>query len=148
MAAFIREGSVAPRAPGGIKRKRGTEEITTPDFELAPDAVPGIAQVIVDIWTGAVSLNTLMQRETTGSNKGMATQAAVDLATATINATTPNYNFVRVVIISEEEHDKGYAMEDPDDVVFVLPNQGRINSTGANLLNTAKLLMACTPNGI
>ncbi|MBR1281595.1 hypothetical protein JQ597_06055 [Bradyrhizobium sp. AUGA SZCCT0177] len=139
---------MAPRAPGGIKRKRGNEEITTPDFELAPDAVPGIAQVIVDIWTGVVSLNTLMQRETTGSNKGMATQAAVDLATATINAATPNYNFVRVVIISEEEHDKGYTMEDPDDVVFVLPNQGRINSTGANLLNTAKLLMACTPNGI
>ena len=48
--SFHQEGSVA-RPPGGIKRKRGADEMTTPDFELAPDAVPGIAQVIVDIWT-------------------------------------------------------------------------------------------------
>jgi hypothetical protein len=30
----------------------------------------------------------------------------------------------------------------------VLPNKGRADLTGASLLNTAKLLMACTPNGI
>ena len=39
-------------------------------------------------------------------------------------------------------------MENENDVVFVLPNKGRIDPTGGNLLNTAKLLMACTPNGI
>ena len=78
----------------------------------------------------------------------MATEHAVDQATAAINAATPNYNIVRVVIISEEEHDNGYTMETPDDVVFVLPNAARINPAGANLLNSAKLLMACTPNGI
>ena len=43
----------------GIPRKgrRGTEDITIPDFQLAPDAVPGIAQVIVNIWTGDQILN-------------------------------------------------------------------------------------------
>ncbi len=39
-------------------------------------------------------------------------------------------------------------METENDVVFVLPNRGRIDRAGANLLNSAKLLMACTPNGI
>jgi len=139
---------VATRKPHGIKRKRGSDDITTPDFQLDPDAVPGIAQVIVDIWTGAVSLSTLMLRETTGSTKGMATPAAVGLATATINAAFPNFNFLRAVIISEEEHDNGYTMETENDVVFVLPNQNRINPAGGSLLNSAKLLMACTPNGI
>jgi hypothetical protein len=124
------------------------EEITTPDFELAPDAIPGIAQVIVDIWTGAAGLDKIMERVTSGANKGMATQLAVDQATAAINAAAPHYNFVRAVIIKEEEHDAGYTMETENDVVFVLPNKGRIDSTGGNLLNTAKLLMACTPNGI
>jgi hypothetical protein len=136
------------RPAAGIKRKRGMEEITTPDFELAPDAIPGIAQVIVDIWTGAAGLDKIMERVTSGANKGMATQLAVDQATAAINAAAPHYNFVRAVIIKEEEHDAGYTMETENDVVFVLPNKGRIDSTGGNLLNTAKLLMACTPNGI
>jgi hypothetical protein len=53
----------------------------------------------------------------------------------------------RAVIISEKEHDDGYTMEFEDDVVFVLPRKTRLG-TGADLLNTAKLLMACTPNGI
>jgi hypothetical protein len=55
---------------------------------------------------------------------------------------------VRAVIISEDEHDNGYTMETVNDVVFVLPNKDRAVLTGANLLNTAKLLMSCTPNGI
>ena len=148
MAAFIREGSVAPRAPGGIKRKRGTEEITTPDFELAPDAVPGIAQVIVDAWNGDASLNKILDRINAGSNKGCATPDAVTQATTAINAAAPGFDLKRCVIIKEEEHDDGYTMEDPDDVVFVLPNSDRVVLTGTHLLDTAQLLMACTPNGI
>ena len=38
-------------------------------------------------------------------------------------------------------------METEDDVVFVLPNKTRLGP-GTNLLASAKLLMACTPNGI
>ncbi len=72
------------------QEEEGFQEITTPDFELAPDAVPGIAQVIVDIWTGAAGLDKIMDRNPSGSNKGMATQDAVDQATAAINAATPN----------------------------------------------------------
>jgi hypothetical protein len=138
---------VAP--PNGIHRKRGSADITIPDFELDPDAVPGIAQVIVDIWQQTLpNLDKVLERVTTGAKKGMATTTAVQQATAAINAATPHYNFLRCVIISEEEHDNGYTMETENDVVFVLPNQGRIDTGGGNLLDSAKLLMACTPNGI
>ena len=138
---------MAPTAPGGIKKKKGGVEITVPEFAMPPDAVPGIAQVIVNAWKGVTGLDKILQRETTGANKGMATQIAVNQATAAINAAAPNFNLKRAVIITEDEHDTGYTMETPDDVVFVLPNKSRLGA-GANLLNTAKLLMACTPNGI
>ena len=39
------------QAPGGIKKKKGGEEMTVPEFAMPPDAVPGIAQVIVNAWT-------------------------------------------------------------------------------------------------
>ncbi|KRR23609.1 hypothetical protein CQ13_06155 [Bradyrhizobium retamae] len=110
-------------------------------------AVPGIAEVITKAWNGDASLNKIMDRFPTGPNKGMATADAVTQATAAINAAAPGYSLKRAVIISEDEHDKGYTVETEDDVVFVLPNASRVTA-GANLLETAKLLMACTPNGI
>jgi hypothetical protein len=53
-------------------------------------------------------------------------------------------------VITETDYNNGYHMPDPDGVVFVLPNQPRTAtpSQGQTLLETAKLLMACTPNGI
>ena len=140
---------MAPKAPGVIKKnKGGGVEMTVPEFAMPPDAVPGIAQVIVDIWQETKpDLDKIFDRTNPGPN-GVATPDAVRQATKAINDAQPHYNFVRAVIISEEEHDRGYTMENENDVVFVLPNKGRIVPTGGNLLNTAKLLMACTPNGI
>ena len=110
---------------------------------MPPDAVPGIAQVIVNVWTGAPGLDKITNR----GPQGYATQEAVDQATVAINGAYPGYNLKRCVIITEKEHDDGYTMETDDDVIFVLPNKTRLG-TGANLLSSAKLLMACTPNGI
>ena len=138
----------AKQGPNGIKRMRNGAEITTPDFQLAPDAIPGIAQVIVDLWLNKSLRDEVLKRETSGANKGMATANAVKQATLAINAAAPRYNFTRAVIITEEEHDNGYTMQTEDDVVFVLPKETRIDPAGANLLSSAKLLMACTPNGI
>jgi len=149
VAAFIREGlTVAHLTPGGIKKKKGSDDMTVPEFAMPPDAVPGIAQVIVDAWQGKPSLNKILDRVQSGPQKGMATSDAVTQATTAINAAAPKYNLKRVVIISEDEHDSGYTMETENDVVFVLPRQSRVDTGGANLLETAKLLMACTPNGI
>jgi hypothetical protein len=146
VAAFIREGlTVAHLTPGGIKKKKGAaDDMTVPVFAMPPEAVPGIAQVIVDAWNGVATLDKIMKR----GPQGFATQAAVDQATAAINKAAPKFNLKRAVIISEKEHDDGYTMEFEDDVVFVLPRDTRVDLTGPNLLSTAKLLMACTPNGI
>jgi hypothetical protein len=113
---------MAPTTPGGIKKKKGSGEITVPEFAMPPDAVPGIAQVIVNAWNNDASLNKIMDRFPSGPRKGMATPDAVDQATSAINASAPTFNLQRAVIISEREHDDGYTMETGDDVVFVLPN--------------------------
>ena len=133
--------------PVGIKKKKGGagDDITVPEFAMPPDAVPGIAQVIVDIWQNKPTLANVLDRD----GQGFATPTAVQQATDAINAAAPSpgFNLKRAVIIKEQEHDDGYTMEFEDDVVFVLPRKTRLG-TGADLLNTAKLLMACTPNGI
>jgi len=149
VAPFIREGlTMAPTAPGGIKKKKGSLEMTVPEFAMPPEAVPGIAQVIVNAWNGDASLNHILDRVTSGSTAGVATSTAVQQATDAINKAFPGYNLKRCVIITEDEHDAGYTMETEDDVVFVLPRQSRLGTTAGSLLETAKLLMACTPNGI
>jgi hypothetical protein len=106
--------------------------------------------VIVNKWLGDPSLANILERDTTAGSptKGMATARARQQATDAINKAAPHYNFTRCIIISEEEHDNGYTMENENDLVFVLPNPGRIDPAGADLLSSAKLLMACTPNGI
>ena len=137
----------APTAPGGIRKNKGALVMTVPEFAMPPDAVSGIAQVIVDAWQNKPTLNLILDRITAGPKKGMASGQAVQQATDAINQAAPGYHLKRAVIISEDEHDAGYTMETPDDVVFVLPNVTRLNAA-VNLLDTAKLLMACTPNGI
>ena len=53
---------LAVRRPHGIMRRKGSDDITTPDFQLAPDAIPGIAQVIVNLWTNQNLRNAVMAR--------------------------------------------------------------------------------------
>ena len=49
--------------PVGIKKPKGSsDDMTVPEFSMPPDAVPGIAQVIVNIWTGAAGLDKIMDR--------------------------------------------------------------------------------------
>ena len=53
-------------------------------------------------------------------------------------------------VITEEEYKTGHNCNDPEEIIFVLPNKERVGavSQGKTLLETAKLLMAITPNGI
>lgn len=53
-------------------------------------------------------------------------------------------------VITEDQYYNGFDLPDPEGVVFVLPNEPRTSNppSGQTLLETAKLLMACTPNGI
>ena len=74
------------------------------------------------------------------------TKAAVADATRRVNEA--GFDLTRAVVITEAEHDSDYVMQSDDEIVFVLPNKDRLKKPPTNLLDTAKLLMACTPNGI
>ncbi|HUL88545.1 MAG TPA: hypothetical protein VLU23_10230 [Pseudolabrys sp.] len=56
------------------------------------------------------------------------------------------------VVLTEDEYNDGWQMVGDDEVIFVLPDVSRVKKTAADtsasLLETAKMLMACVPNGI
>jgi hypothetical protein len=73
------------------------------------------------------------------------TDGAIADATKRINEA--GFDLSRAVVITEKEHDNDYIMQSDDEIAFVLPDKSRIKH-GKHLLQTAELLMACTPNGI
>ena len=119
-------------------------DVTIPSFSFAPN--DELAGLIVQAWTITAFRDQLLDRDQT---TGKPTNIAVKAATDAVNAA--GFNLKRAVIITEKEHDAEYMMEDPAEVVFVLPDVGRLGTTfvpGKSLLDTARLLMAITPNGI
>ncbi len=114
-----------------------TSDVAVPVFSYPPS--DGLAQVIVDAWANP---GHLLDRD----SKGNPTPVAVQEATTKVNAA--GFDLKRAVVISEEEHDNDYYMQGDEEVVFVLPDKVRVKTPAAHLLETAKLLMACTPNGI
>jgi hypothetical protein len=148
---MIREGStvgirkkVRVRGPG--KPLGSTTDVTMPVVAYSND---GLAQLIVNAWTNTPAnfKRDLLDRD---PRTGLPTSLAVTTATNAVN-TLAHLDLKRAVVISEAEHDDDYVMQSDDEVVFVLPDETRLRDTPpplANRLETAKLLMACTPNGI
>jgi hypothetical protein len=126
---------VPDRRPGAAPN--ATKDVPQPAFSYPP--TDALAQVIVNAWANP---GQLLQRNA----QGQPTPAAVQEATQKINAA--GFDLARAVIITEAEHDDDYTSIAAEEVVFVLPNQNRLTVPGMHLLDTAKLLMACTPNGI
>lgn len=139
-------------------RRRGAPRDTDTDLTMPVVSYsnPGLAEMIVaawanDPWPTATDPNlgdALIDRK----NNGLPSDLAVTTATNAVNA-FGGLSLKRAVVITETEHDGDYTMQDDDEVVFVLPNATRQPAAGANpnhdqLLQTAELLMACTPNGI
>jgi hypothetical protein len=114
-------------------------EVTVPTFTF--DSA-GLAELIVEAWTKPQFRNRLLQRD----KDKKVTAAAAKAATDAVNAR--GFNLKRAVVITESEHDHHYTMQTPDEVVFVLPDPSRIANPSNALLETARLLMTCTPNGI
>ena len=85
---------MAHLTPGGIRKKKGNDDITVPEFAMPPDAVPGIAQVIVDIWQ---QTKPNLDKIVTERINGVASPTAVQQATDAINAAAPNFKLKRVV---------------------------------------------------
>ena len=143
MAIHKRVKDPHKHAPAGA-----TMDVTVPSFSYPPS--DKLAQLIVDAWknvpfptpTSPGLKDLLLDRDAKGDPTNTALKAARD------RLKLADFDLKSAVVISEEEHDADYYTSDPDEVVFVLPKESRPDMGGANLLNTAKLLMACTPNGI
>jgi hypothetical protein len=137
-------------------------------------ATPQLQALIVEIWSNgnftspppgggpAKNYGPLKDALLKRNAKGNPTGDAYDVAKLKINVAL-GIDLVRPVVISEAEHDNDY-FKDDDEVVFVLPDEGRVvipspipvppvppappSAAYTKLLEAAKLLMACTPNGI
>jgi hypothetical protein len=110
-------------------------------FSYAPN--DSLAQMIVDAWVDDDFRKQLTGRKADGSATDDARESArISLAARGIYLKS-------AVVITEDEYDNDYILDDADEVAFVLPNQTRVTPrSGQSLLDTARLLMAATPNGI
>ena len=99
------------------------------DFSYTSDA---LAQMIVDAWTDKTFETRLLDKS----------QAKAVLAERGIYLSKPH-------VITEQAYNDGHHCDD-DEIVLVLPDKKRVINPppGRSLLETAKLLMAITPNGI
>jgi hypothetical protein len=130
-----------PRKRGVWKNSRGTpadddnlvDRVT--DFSYQSDV---LAQLIVEIWGGhhpGLMPPTMMSARLTAAKQVLADRGIY---------------LEQPIVLTELEYDNGFSLADNNllsAVVFVVPDQSRA-TTGKPLLETAKLLMAVTPNGI
>ena len=111
------------------------------DFSYESDA---LAQLVVEMWLGQ-------------HGNLLAAPNATDYGQRSLNAKsafqTKGIYLQQPIVLTETEYDGGFSLTDAGlagGVVFVLPDQARatIISTPPALVETAKMLMAVTPNGI
>jgi hypothetical protein len=119
------------------------DPVPQPDFNYVP--TDQLAGVVIKAWKDENVRQVLLDR-----NGVFVTPKAADKAKELL--TDAGYFLTRTVVITEDEYDNDYHAQAPDEVVFVLPNVTRVSGlkdhSDAQLLETAKLLMAATPNGI
>jgi hypothetical protein len=111
------------------------------DFSYESDA---LAQLVVEMWLG--QHGNLLAAPLPTDYVQRSANAKLAFAAKGIYLQQP-------IVLTEIEYDGGFSLADallPSAVVFVLPDQARatIIPTPPVLLETAKMLMAVTPNGI
>lgn len=115
-----------------LKDERGGDiRVPVADFSYQNDA---LAQMIVDAWVSDEFRDRLLKKE---NAKSLLAERGIFLQNPVIIDEATYWN---------DRHTKG----SDDEVVFVLPDRARTGTpkTGHSLLETARLLMACVPNGI
>jgi len=113
------------------------EEQRVAEFSYQNDA---LADLIVKLWINEQGIYDKLINQNTETKRSKAAQDAFD---------DRGLHMTKPLVITEAEYYDGYTMEDAAGVVFVLPDAARANIAGkGTLLEVAKLLMACTPNGI
>jgi hypothetical protein len=128
------------------KGKQATDDdIKVADFSYQNDDIA--REIIVKAWGDAVFLGKLLGDQTPGHVQSPPEIADRITAAVTALSALPNkpVTLKSAIVLTEAEYNEGWDVDDQDQVVFVLPNRTR--ATG-NLLETAKMLMACVPNGI
>jgi hypothetical protein len=133
-------------APGITKSTGpGNPPLPVPDISYHPN--DSLAQMIVDMWVDRDYRDALLLDR---DAQGQPTDAAALLAR--VSLAERGIYLKRAVVISEDEYNNGYQIaygNKDTEVVFVLPNPERAtHRPGQSLLETARLLMATTPNGI
>ena len=143
-------GAMFPVAAHAAPKKRGiyadpglTDKVA--DFSYQNDV---LAQWIVDIWTGPTP-NPLITPST--GPISLAQYVARSNAAKAALAARGIY-LEKPIVITEDEYEDGFSLAGAglsvtDGVVFVVPRPTR-PTLAAPLLETAKMLMAITPNGI
>jgi len=113
------------------------------DFFYTPN--DALAQMIVDAWCDENFRNLLLmgEDETKGEERRKAAKALFASRGFYWNGTSKI-----PIVISENEYNAGWVLTHQDELCFVLPNHDGTCPPGQNLLETARLLMAATPNGI
>jgi hypothetical protein len=129
-----------PAGRGIFKHKPGSGPGNKADVKLADVSYQNdeLAALIVSAWNNQTVRDSLLVG--TPLQRMAAAQTALQgLPIHPISLASP-------IVITEAEYNDGWESDNDDQVVFVLPNATR--QSGANLLETAKLLMASVPNGI
>ena len=135
MAHRPHPGGGRPPDRGVWKHKR--PGMNDPDVKLADFSYQNveIANMIVKAWSNPVFRDGLLNDA----------QPRKDNAIAALGGLAHPIVLTSPIVITEAEYDDGWDSDDPDQVVFVLPNRSR---QVGDLLESAKLLMAAVPNGI
>ena len=111
----------------GNQQPDPTERVV--DICFAPN--DKLVQLVVDAWTNNDIKDRLLDK----------TKCKALLAERGV--------FLKNPIVIDEDNYRTNMMIADDQVVLVLPDQGRVEfQAGQNLLETARLLMSITPNGI
>jgi hypothetical protein len=117
------------------------------DFSYENDA---LAQLIVEIWLGQHG-NLISPSGSTTTPAQYQTRS--DAAKTTLAAC--GIYLAKPIVLTEVEYQNGFSLADAgldtSSVVFVVPDTSRATTTSGAppaLLETAKMLMAVTPNGI
>jgi hypothetical protein len=115
------------------KANAADPDVQVADFSYVPN--DALAQLVIDAWVNPDIRAKLFDRQT--APEVFATRGFYW-----------NNTLKHPVVISEADYHAGYWQQDEDEVVFVLPQHDGTCPPGQNLLDTAKLLMGLTPNGI
>lgn len=123
------------------KNQKGIWKHDEPDVKVADVSYTsaGLARIVARAW-----INNNNYKRDLLSNNTQFIQTQI-LNEASLKLQNP-------VVITEKEYNDGWDQDSDNQVVFVLPDVERVNKTNQDtedtLLETAKMLMACVPNGI